>query len=75
VSAVSIALYYVLSAKLASQHGVITMSAWTSIFGNAFLVPISMWEMSTASEQLTIAFHLPHYQPSRALGGTSRFVR
>jgi drug/metabolite transporter (DMT)-like permease len=42
-----------LSTELVSQHGVITMSAWTSIFGAVFLIPISMWELRTAAVHLT----------------------
>ena len=39
VSAVCVALYYVLSAELTQRYPVITVAAWSSLFGVAVLVP------------------------------------
>lgn len=47
VSAVSVALYYVLSTELAARHGVLTVAAWGSLFGTAALLPFAAWELAT----------------------------
>jgi len=44
VSAVSVALYYVLSAELSQRHSVITVAAWSSLFGVVPLLPVLAWE-------------------------------
>ncbi|HEY5299166.1 MAG TPA: DMT family transporter [Acetobacteraceae bacterium] len=45
VSAVSIALYYVLSAELTQHYPVITVAAWSSLAGVAVLAPFVPWEI------------------------------
>lgn len=47
VSAVSVALYYVLSTELAARHGVLTVASWGSLFGTAALLPFAAWELAT----------------------------
>lgn len=49
VSAVCVALYYVLSAELAQRHSVVTVAAWSSLFGVAPLLPVVPWEWHAAS--------------------------
>lgn len=51
VSAVSVALYYVLSTELAARHGVLTVAAWGSLFGTAALLPFAAWELATTPLQ------------------------
>ncbi len=51
VSAVSVALYYVLSTELAARHGVLTVAAWGSLFGTAVLLPFAAWELATTPLQ------------------------
>ncbi|HTW68716.1 MAG TPA: DMT family transporter [Acetobacteraceae bacterium] len=48
VSAVSVALYYVLSAELAQRHSVVTVAAWSSLFGVAPLLMALPWEWHAA---------------------------
>ncbi len=45
VSAVCIALYYVLSAELTRHYPVSTVAAWSSLFGVAVLLPAIPWEL------------------------------
>lgn len=45
VSAVCVALYYVLSAELTQRHSVITVAAWSSLFGVLPLLPVIPWEL------------------------------
>jgi len=45
VSAVAVALYYVLSVPLVSRYSVVTIAALTSLAGAAGLVPIAWWEL------------------------------
>ncbi len=47
LSAVSVALYYVLSTELAMRLSVITVAAWTSLIGAVVLLPFSAWELAT----------------------------
>lgn len=47
VSAVSVALYYVLSTELAARYGVLTVAAWGSLFGTAALLPFAGWELTS----------------------------
>ncbi len=47
ISAVSVALYYVLSTELAMRLSVITVAAWSSLIGAIVLVPFSAWELAT----------------------------
>ncbi len=48
VSAVSIALYYVLSAELTQHYPVITVAAWSSLAGVGVLAPFIPWEIGGA---------------------------
>lgn len=44
VSAISIALYYVLSAELTLRFPVLVVASWSSLVGVAFLLPVIPWE-------------------------------
>lgn len=46
LSSVCIAAYYVLGAELAIGHGVLVVSAWSTIFGALFLLPLGLWEIA-----------------------------
>jgi drug/metabolite transporter (DMT)-like permease len=48
VSAVSIALAYVLMAELTAAHGAAVVSAWSSLAGAVVLLPAAAWELSQA---------------------------
>jgi len=45
LSAVAVALYYVLSVPLVTRYSVVTVAALTSLAGAAGLVPIAWWEL------------------------------
>ncbi len=47
VSAISVALYYVLSTELAARYGVLTVASWGSLFGTAALLPFAAWELAS----------------------------
>ena len=49
VSAVCVALYYVLSAELTQRYPVSTVAAWSSLFGVAVLIPVIPWELRHAA--------------------------
>jgi O-acetylserine/cysteine efflux transporter len=46
VSAVSIALAYVMMAELAAAHGTAVVSAWSSLAGAVLLLPAAAWELA-----------------------------
>jgi len=48
LSAVSIALSYVLMAELTGAHGAAEVSAWCSLAGTVLLLPAAVWELSQA---------------------------
>jgi O-acetylserine/cysteine efflux transporter len=47
VSAVSIALYYALSAELTRHYPVQVVAAWSCLFGTIGLVPVIPWQLGT----------------------------
>lgn len=47
VSSVCIAGYYVFSAELALKHGVLAVSAWTTVLGALFLSPLALWAVAS----------------------------
>jgi O-acetylserine/cysteine efflux transporter len=49
VSAVSVALYYVLSAELTQRYPVSMVAAWSSLFGVSLLIPAVPWELRHAA--------------------------
>jgi len=53
ISAVAIALYYVLSVELIQRYSVITVAAISSIAGAAVLTPFAAWELRTAPVNIT----------------------
>jgi len=53
LSAVAVALYYVLSMSLVEAHSVITIAALSSLAGAAALVPVSAWELRHAAARIT----------------------
>jgi O-acetylserine/cysteine efflux transporter len=53
LSAVAVALYYVLSLSLVAAHSVITVAALSSLAGAAALVPVSAWELRHAAARIT----------------------
>lgn len=55
ISAVAVALYYVLSIGLVEAYSVITIAALSSLAGAAALVPISLWELRHAAARITEA--------------------
>ncbi|MBV8565102.1 MAG: DMT family transporter [Methylobacteriaceae bacterium] len=46
LSAISIALYYVLGFALATRHSAVVMAAWSSLFAALPLIPILVWEVA-----------------------------
>ena len=48
VSAISIALSYVLLAELTARHGAAVVSAWSSLAGTVLLLPAAAWELAAA---------------------------
>jgi drug/metabolite transporter (DMT)-like permease len=54
VSALSIALYYVLGAELAGRHAAGPVAAWTSLFGAGAMVPLAAWELRDAAVRVTV---------------------
>jgi len=54
LSAVAVALYYVLSVELMAEYSVITVTALTSLAGACALVPAALWELH----------HSPPVQPT-----------
>jgi len=54
VSALSIALYYVLSAELVGRYSAGPTAAWTSLFGAGAMVPLAAWELRYATARLTV---------------------
>lgn len=54
LSAVAVALYYVLSVELIERHSVLTVAAVSSLAGAAALVPISAWELGHAAIRVTL---------------------
>lgn len=53
LSALAVALYYVLSVELTEQFSVITIAAISSLAGASALVPMSLWELRHAVVRLT----------------------
>jgi O-acetylserine/cysteine efflux transporter len=53
LSSVCIAAYYVLGAELSLRHGVMTVSAWSTIFGALLLSPLALWEASAGHTHWT----------------------
>ena len=53
LSAVAVALYYVLSLSLVAAHSVVTVAALSSLAGAAALVPVSAWELGHAAARIT----------------------
>lgn len=54
LSAVAVALYYVLSVELIERHSVLTVAAISSLAGAAALVPVSAWELGHAPVRVTL---------------------
>ncbi len=54
LSAVAVALYYVLSVELIERYSVLTVAAISSLAGAAALVPVSAWELGHAPVRLTL---------------------
>ena len=54
LSAVAVALYYVLSVELIERHSVITVAAVSSLAGAAALVPVSAWELGHTAIRVTV---------------------
>ncbi len=54
LSAVTIALYYVLSVELVDRYSVITVAALTSLAGACGLVPIAAWELHHSIVRLSV---------------------
>ncbi|HEV2359762.1 MAG TPA: DMT family transporter [bacterium] len=54
LSAVAVALYYVLSVELIERYSVITVAALSSLAGAAALVPAAAWELGHAPMRVTI---------------------
>ncbi|HLW59337.1 MAG TPA: DMT family transporter [bacterium] len=52
-SAVTIALYYVMSVELVGRYSVITIAAVTSLAGTLALIPVAAWELRHAALRLT----------------------
>jgi O-acetylserine/cysteine efflux transporter len=55
LSSVCIAGYYVLGAELAIGQGVMVVSAWSTIFGALFLLPLAAWEVAQRHVHWSIA--------------------
>lgn len=53
LSAVAVALYYVLSVELIEQYSVLTIAALGSLAGVAALAPAAMWELGHAPVRVT----------------------
>jgi len=53
LSAVAIALYYVLSVELIDRYSVVTIAALGSLAGAAVLVPMAAWELGHAAMRVT----------------------
>lgn len=53
LSAVAVALYYVLSVELIERHSVVTVAALSSLAGAAALVPAAAWELGHAPVRVT----------------------
>ncbi len=53
LSALAVALYYVLSVELVERYSVTTVAALTSLAGACTLVPVSVWELRHAPVTLT----------------------
>ncbi|MGH7155709.1 MAG: DMT family transporter, partial [Acetobacteraceae bacterium] len=53
ISALCIAAYYVLSTEMAVRHGVVTVSAWTTIFGALLLAPLAVWSIGAGAVRWT----------------------
>jgi O-acetylserine/cysteine efflux transporter len=53
LSAVAVALYYVLSIGLVEAHSVITIAALSSLAGAAALAPVSLWELRHVGARIT----------------------
>lgn len=53
MSALCIAAYYVLSTEMAVRHGVVTVSAWTTIFGALLLAPLAVWRIGAGDVRWT----------------------
>jgi len=54
LSAVAVALYYVLSVELIERHSVLTIAAVSSLAGAAALTPIAVWELGHAPMRVTV---------------------
>ena len=53
LSAVAVALYYVLSTELAARYSVTTVAALTSLAGAGAVTPIAAWELRHAAVTVT----------------------
>ena len=53
LSAVAVALYYVLSVPLVARYSVVTIAALTSLAGAAGLAPVAWWDLRRAPAQPT----------------------
>lgn len=53
LSAIVIALYYVLASDLTRAHGVAQVGAWSTMFGTLGVLPLAVWECSTQPERFT----------------------
>lgn len=53
ISSLAIAFYYVWSVELTRDYGVVSMAAWSTLFGLLALLPWAGWEMTGQSIQWT----------------------
>lgn len=53
LSALTIALYYVLSVEFTDRYPVPTVIAWTSLIGAGAMVPVAAWELRHAAVQVS----------------------
>jgi drug/metabolite transporter (DMT)-like permease len=53
ISCVTIAYYFVWSYELTRDHGVVTMAAWSTLFGFLMVLPWAFWEMAHVPVSLT----------------------
>lgn len=54
VSALAVAFYFVWSFELTRRYGAIPVTAWSTFFGFAAVLPWAVWEASHASFELTV---------------------
>ncbi len=53
LSSICIAAYYVFGAELSLRHGVMTVSAWSTIFGALLLSPLALWDAAAGQTHWT----------------------